>query len=945
MAYDSYGNQVCSKDGKGYASQAVFDTTYTFPRIAIDPLSRQTITEYYGVNFVPMDKGLYGQVKSVTDPNNVAKSYEYDSFGRKTLETLPDGFWTKWAYPVKNLIGNRLGVVGEQHIHTEDAAGLWSETYLDGLGREIRTVKSGPNNQYIAIDTIYDYRGRVQKKSQPHFTTTKAPPSQPETTKNIEYSYDSINRLTASSIPDGTQTQVCYDGRVKSLIDQNGHLRREIRDAFGNLAEVDEYSGTNSCASIVGYRNAITTYQYDALNNLTLVTDANRNNTTITYDSLGRKSSMTDPDMGFWRYGYDLNGNLKSQTDALNKTITFDYDSLNRLKSKSYPDGSSVVFTYDEKTLTNPYALGRLTTMTDASGTTIYKYDPVGRVSGTTKTIGGNIYTLGYTYALGRLDSITYPDLEKASYQYDAAGNLSAVTGYITFNGYNALGQPGLLTFGNNVSTTYQYDPNTFRVSTITTGKPLPAVSYVSLSYLYDYKGNVSQTTDNVNNPATQALDAGTLTYALYPGRAHAIGTIYDKLNSTSIAYDSNGNTTSDVQRTIVYDYDNRPKTITQNSAVTNFVYDGNGQRVKKISALGTRIYIDKLYECIGGSCGKYIFAGQTRIALKNSRGTFYYHGDHQGSTVAATDAGANRVDVIGYHPYGGVLSETGSENVIHKYTGQELDTETGLYNYVARLYDPEAGRFMSADTIVPDYTNPQSLNRYSYVLNNPLGYVDPTGHEFTLSFSPGSMGNFSLDLSGGRGSLTYVYNLSNGNSSSGGDPNITVEIMSFDSDTSSNATNFTSGMQNSQGSDLQQYMLGWTGQSDGTGQTDFQNSTGEYGNNPFSSLIPNVSIGLDSPLGGVATTLPFGTGGAATTVESTPSYNMPLGPGINAKINGILSPDSGLIGARATISTPILGYRLTGDLSGEVRQTLMGPQMNFPLGYGANAYIRLSWQ
>ncbi|MDR4504842.1 MAG: RHS repeat-associated core domain-containing protein [Candidatus Scalindua sp.] len=63
--------------------------------------------------------------------------------------------------------------------------------------------------------------------------------------------------------------------------------------------------------------------------------------------------------------------------------------------------------------------------------------------------------------------------------------------------------------------------------------------------------------------------------------------------------------------------------------------------------------------------------------------------------------------------------------------TSQELDSETGLYYYGARCYDPLLVRFTTADPIVPDPTNPQSLNRYSYVLNNPLKYIDPAGHGF----------------------------------------------------------------------------------------------------------------------------------------------------------------------------------------------------------------------
>ncbi len=75
--------------------------------------------------------------------------------------------------------------------------------------------------------------------------------------------------------------------------------------------------------------------------------------------------------------------------------------------------------------------------------------------------------------------------------------------------------------------------------------------------------------------------------------------------------------------------------------------------------------------------------------------------------------------------------------------TDQEFDAESGLYNYDARLYDPVIGRFISPDSVIPDQYNPQSLNRYSYCLNNPLVYNDPTGHTpaieaFLVDFAAG---------------------------------------------------------------------------------------------------------------------------------------------------------------------------------------------------------------
>jgi RHS repeat-associated protein len=86
------------------------------------------------------------------------------------------------------------------------------------------------------------------------------------------------------------------------------------------------------------------------------------------------------------------------------------------------------------------------------------------------------------------------------------------------------------------------------------------------------------------------------------------------------------------------------------------------------------------------------------------------------------------------YLPFGGLRNHTGSTVSNYKFTDQELDPESGLYNYVARLYDPVTGTFISADSIVPRAFDPQSLNRYAYARNNPLVYIDPTGHEDTES-------------------------------------------------------------------------------------------------------------------------------------------------------------------------------------------------------------------
>ena len=101
----------------------------------------------------------------------------------------------------------------------------------------------------------------------------------------------------------------------------------------------------------------------------------------------------------------------------------------------------------------------------------------------------------------------------------------------------------------------------------------------------------------------------------------------------------------------------------------------------------------------------------------------------NSGSASLATDADGNVTAEMRYYPYGETRWSTGTLATDRRFTGQREETGLGLYDYVARRYDPRLGRFLQADTIVPELANPQSLNRFAYVKNNPLKYTDPTGH------------------------------------------------------------------------------------------------------------------------------------------------------------------------------------------------------------------------
>jgi len=135
----------------------------------------------------------------------------------------------------------------------------------------------------------------------------------------------------------------------------------------------------------------------------------------------------------------------------------------------------------------------------------------------------------------------------------------------------------------------------------------------------------------------------------------------------------------------------------------------------------------------------KYERADGQRIAVRVDGALYFLHSDHLGSATLTTDASGNRVGELHYTPYGITRYEWGSMLTDRRYTGQRWDPGLGLYDYRARYYHPALGRFVQADTVVPEPGNPQSLNRYAYVLNNPIRYNDPTGHAYECGVYAGT--------------------------------------------------------------------------------------------------------------------------------------------------------------------------------------------------------------
>ena len=150
-----------------------------------------------------------------------------------------------------------------------------------------------------------------------------------------------------------------------------------------------------------------------------------------------------------------------------------------------------------------------------------------------------------------------------------------------------------------------------------------------------------------------------------------------------------------------------------------------------------TTVFVGSLYEETNDHVSTAVFMGSTRVATVRDGFQHFYHSDHLGGLNIRTNGEGFKQEEVWYEPYGKISYHdyfgSAAEIASYYYTDQYLDQETELYFYNARYYDPELGRFTQADTIVPDPNDTQNYNRYTYVLNNPLKYVDPSGH--TTSF------------------------------------------------------------------------------------------------------------------------------------------------------------------------------------------------------------------
>ena len=258
-----------------------------------------------------------------------------------------------------------------------------------------------------------------------------------------------------------------------------------------------------------------------------------------------------------------------------------------------------------------------------------------------------------------------------------------------------------------------------------------------------------------------------TYNYLYESSRPHAVTSTGD----ITYQYDGNGNMISRTSAAdptysmqFTWDEENRLTRTQDMLKTTDYKYDDRGKRIIKNGNAGEQVFVNDNFSIRNGDVtSKHIFAGNTRIATKIAMsgadpGIYFYHGDHLGSSSVITNNLKSFNEHLEYFPYGETWIQekatAGSESMPYKFTGQMLDSETGLYYFGARYYEPRLSRWISADKAFEKYLpkagkvdrglpglggvyNQENLNVYNYTGNNPVKLVDPDGNYMMLAVLP----------------------------------------------------------------------------------------------------------------------------------------------------------------------------------------------------------------
>ena len=720
-----------------------------------------------------MQYNVWGALHSERAVNGNLTTYQYDGFGRLTSQTDPLGntttqhtqFTPSPGPPPDGLFETRISQPGEAE----------QETLYDAFGRERMSRREMfQNGEWSTVVSTYDAKGNLATQTLPYQSGPGGGIAQVTQT----YTYDFLNRVIDfyhGSAAAGHTTYQYTDGpngqRAVSVTTPDGLIQTEVTDATGKAISRTDPGGT-------------LTMQYNSRGQTTAIYLDGTLMSSMGYDpTYGRQTSLTDANAGTTTYAYNAYGQLTTQTDAKGQTIEMSYDVLGRITSKATPEGTTGYLYHGASKLNQ---IGSILYGSNAPNTGFpnqqdFAYDTYGRLTEEHTQIDGNTYSKVFGYdAYGRLQSTDYASGFGVRREYNARGYLASVTDHTgavsLFAGQaaNANGQYTQYTRGNNGLTTArtyddfgrplttampgQYLANTFdpasgnltaRTGVSPGGATLTeSFTYDPLNRLRDYsvsgQGTMSVAYQS-NGNIQQKTDAGLYQYNAPP--PHAVTDVSDPQQIIPIP-----------PQHIAYNSQHNPTEITEDGYQLTFTYGAEQtQRIKTVltepsGAVTTRYYFGAHERQLSSSGSTqdihYVAGGDGLCAIvvrENGQDSYYYtHTDHLGSILTLCDDAGNILFAQNFDPWGRARNPLDwrytpnpfpqPDWLYRGYTGHEMLPEFGLIHMNGRMYDPLLGRMLSPDNYVHGWLGSQGYNRYSYVGNNPLRYVDPSGEELVTA-------------------------------------------------------------------------------------------------------------------------------------------------------------------------------------------------------------------
>lgn len=785
-------------------------TKITIPATAADPTPRDWILEYNAQGLLIKQTGpqvMNGLTGSSTNP--IWRTW-YDGYGRVIQTQDPTGIidaqtWGGGGLPAfclrsRTASAQSGGVPGLTMImgcdavgnvtSVTDARGYTTTRGYDNLRR--KTSETGPAGTNIQTQWVYDINGdMVQEK---RWDATAA------TWRTTTTAYSATHKPLTVTDPSGDVTRTCYDAVDRPVTEIDGERRatHTVYNMAGQPLEVHRFqrAAAGSCSlstELPSYGGFTETrwrrYEYNAGGLQSAEIDARGNRTELVYDGLGRLARTIYADGSQAWTAMDERGQAVFRRQRGGFRAAVFYDAVGRdFHVREYVEADEA-YKYKGRNSRASYDLAGRPVWRDVSTQTTqtttfddslrrdvrnYGYDAAGRLTSEQwrpdgVASGAISFTTGYGYDLANnRTSIVWPDSWTATYAFDGANRIQSVTfpgagGTTTITHDSLNRRTGINRPGTAADTAYTYEPDSDLASL--THAFAGGTGPGSTTFAYGHDASGKATTVGINQPAFEWLP--TLTYARSYGAANVLNQIASE-GGVAIAWNADGNMTSDGVNTYTWTYGNRMSGASRAGMTATYAYDSDDRRTLKIVNGGYSRMLwsgaDELgeYDSIGTLLRRFVPDGSTamdvRLATVLPNGSVYWHHvDHQGTVIATSVANGQIAGLATYSPFGEFGSGQSAPPLQSPfgYTGRQYDWETGLYQYRARYYSPRLGQFLATDPI----GTKDDPNLYLYVGLDPVNNSDPTGECMAsrIGTADGSVCRGSDDADSGEATDTGV--------------------------------------------------------------------------------------------------------------------------------------------------------------------------------------------